>query len=80
MLIVIHFNLSRSFFYTHRGSELNEGGSDLNDSYGRRFLSLYSWWSILCLVGMQKYSELNYTVDSVEGNVYDSRAELDAKI
>jgi len=29
---------------------------------------------------MQKYSELNYTVDSVEGNVYDSRAELDAKI
>jgi len=29
-------------------------GSDLNDSYGRRFLSLYSWWSILCLVGIQK--------------------------
>jgi len=30
------------------------GGSDVNDSYGRRFLSLYSWWSILCLVGMHK--------------------------
>ena len=24
---------------------MNLWGSDLNDSYGRRFLSLYSWWS-----------------------------------
>ena len=28
-------------------------------SYGRRFLSQYSWWSILCLVGMHKWTELN---------------------
>jgi len=37
---------------------ISGGGSDLNDSYGRRCLSLYSWWSIQCLVGMQKWTEL----------------------
>jgi len=42
------------------------GGSDVNDSYGRRFLSLYSWWSILCLVGMHKKTELNFL--SIQSN------------
>jgi len=32
----------------------SSGGSDVNASYDRRFLSLYSWWCILCLVGMHK--------------------------
>jgi len=41
-------------------------GSDVNDSYGRRFLSLYSWWSILCLVGMHKKTELNFL--SIQSN------------
>jgi len=45
-------NYGQSLHGLHKTKRLRT--PDLSDSYGRHFLSLYSWSSTLCLVGIQK--------------------------